>query len=188
VAHTLRAAGYRTLALHPFDPLFFGRQRVLPALGFERFESRTDFAGAARAGRHVADAAVGARIVAALAEAEGPALVFAITMQAHGPWPGPDPQGQWLAHLRDADAMLGALAAAAEQLDRPLVLCAYGDHQPALPGAKAWPDRRTQWLIWHSGRQGRGQAQGPKRDLAPDGLFMALGEALQAPPEEPARE
>jgi hypothetical protein len=172
VATTLRAAGYRALVLHPFDPRFFGRHRVMPALGFQRFDSEAAFPAAARVGAHVADSAVGQRILAALGEADGPAFVFAITMQAHGPWPGPDPQGQWLAHLRDADAMLGMLAAAG--LDRPLILCLYGDHQPALPGAMLWPDRRTNWLIWRSDRPGCGTL----RDIPAEGIFAALGEAL----------
>jgi hypothetical protein len=174
LARTLRAAGYRALVLHPFDRRFFGRHRVMPALGFQRFDSLPAFAGAKQVGEHVADHAVAQRILAALAEAKSPALVFAITMQAHGPWPGDDPQSQWLAHLRDADAMLGLLAEAAAQLDRPLLLCAYGDHQPALPGATAWPDRRTNWLIWRSDRPGGGASQ----DIAAEGVFTALGEAL----------
>lgn len=174
LATTLRAARYRALALHPFDPRFFGRHKVMPALGFQRFDSEAAFAGAAKAGAHVADSAVAQRILATLGEADSPAFVFAITMQAHGPWPGPDPQGQWLAHLRDADAMLGLLAGSAGQIDRPLVLCVYGDHQPALPGAMLWQDRRTNWLIWRSDRPGAGAT----RDIPAEGVFAAVGEAM----------
>jgi hypothetical protein len=172
---SLRAAGYRALMLHPFDRRFFGRHRVMPALGFERFDSIRQFRAAPRSGKYVADAAVAARIIEELAGASGPVLVFAVTMQAHGPWPGPDPQARWLEHLREADAMLGALADAASRLDRPLLLCAYGDHQPALPGAMAWPDRRTDWLLWRSDRTG----QGGRRDIAAEGIFEALAEALR---------
>ena len=175
IAHTLGAAGYRSRILHPFDRLFFSRHRVMPALGFERFESLPDFAGAKRVGPHVADEAVGRRILDILSVAEEPTLIFAITMQAHGPWPGDDPQGQWLAHLGDADAMLGSLAEAAAMLERPLVLCAYGDHQPALPGATHWPDRRTNWLIWRSDRQG----SGPQRDAIAADIFHILGQAIE---------
>lgn len=172
---TLRVAGYRALMLHPFDRRFFGRHRVMPALGFERFDSIRQFRAAPRAGKYVADAAVAARILEELSGATGPVLIFAVTMQAHGPWPGPDPQARWLDHLRDADAMLGALAEAAARLDRPLLLCAYGDHQPALPGATARPDRRTDWLLWRSDRPG----QGARRDIAAEGIFAALAEALR---------
>ncbi|MBO1076541.1 LTA synthase family protein [Roseomonas marmotae] len=173
---TLRAAGYRALVLHPFDRRFFGRHRVMPALGFERFESQRHFAGAARKGVHVADAAVAERVLHHLSATPGPALVFAITMQAHGPWPGEDPRAGWLAHLRDADAMLGRLADAAARLDRPLLLCVYGDHQPALPGATTWTDRRTDWLLWRSDRR----SQAPtRRDIPAEGIFTALAETLR---------
>jgi phosphoglycerol transferase MdoB-like AlkP superfamily enzyme len=172
---TLRAAGYRTLMLHPFDRRFFGRHRVMPALGFEGFDSLRQFRAAPRRGKYVADVAVAARILEELSGATGPVFIFAVTMQAHGPWPGADPQARWLEHLQDADAMLGTLAAAAGRLDRPLLLCAYGDHQPALPGATARPDRRTDWLLWRSDRQG----QGKRHDIAAEGIFEALAEALR---------
>lgn len=177
----LAAAGYATLALHPFDRRFFGRHRVLPALGFARFEAAAAFAAAPRVGAHVADAAVAARILAELRAAPGPALVFAITMQAHGPWPGADPRGQWLAHLRDADAMLGTLADAAPGLGRPLLLCAYGDHLPALPETAGIADRRTSWLLWRSDAAG----QGARQDIGADGLFHALTAALTGAPWQP---
>ncbi len=176
VARTLRASGYRSWILHPFDRVFFGRHRVMPALGFENFLSMADFAGAGRVGLHVADRDVAQRVLTLLEASETPSLVFAITMQAHGPWPGDDPAGQWLAHLRDADAMLGMLAEGAARLGRPVVLCAYGDHQPALPGATTWPDRRTEWLIWRSDQPG----QGARRDVVAAGLFQAIGQALSA--------
>src|SRR5260370_1403776 len=38
----LRRAGYRTICLHPFDPRFFRRDLVMPALGFEQFLARQE--------------------------------------------------------------------------------------------------------------------------------------------------
>ncbi|MBO1078588.1 LTA synthase family protein [Roseomonas haemaphysalidis] len=178
----LAAAGYATVALHPFDRRFFGRHRVLPALGFGRFVAAAGFAGAPRAGGYVADAAVAARILDELRAAPGPALAFAITMQAHGPWPGHDPRAQWLGHLRDADAMLGLLADAAPSLGRPLVLCAYGDHLPALPDTAGLGDRRSSWLLWRSDAAGAGA----RRDIGAEELFHALGAALTGQPWRPA--
>ena len=179
----LRAAGYRALVLHPFDRRFFGRHWVMPALGFERFDSEAAFADAPRQGRHVADAALAGRILAELRAAPGPALVFAITMQAHGPWPGADPAGQWMRHLRDAAAMLALLAGAAPGLGRPLLLCAYGDHLPGVPETAGIADRRTGWLLWRSDRVG----QGARWDIEADGVFHAVAGALAAPaPWQPA--
>lgn len=174
---TLAPAGYRALATHPFDAAFFGRDKALPALGFARYDAIGAYAGAPRRGAHVADAALGAHVLSLLAEAPGPAFVFAITMQAHGPWPGRDPFGQWSAHLRETDAMLGALAAAAAGLGRPLLLCVYGDHLPALPETAGLADRRSDWLLWRSDRPG----DGTSRDIAAHEIFAAIGAALGQP-------
>ncbi|MES2711565.1 MAG: LTA synthase family protein [Pseudomonadota bacterium] len=152
LAHALE--GHGALALHPFDRRFFGRHLVLPALGFTRFDAAEAFAGAPRAGAHVADAALGARIIAELRAAAAPTFLFAITMQAHGPWTGEDGQAQWLGHIADTDRMLGAIAAAAADLELPLVLVAYGDHRPALAALRDGQD--TDYLIWRSDRAGHG--------------------------------
>jgi phosphoglycerol transferase MdoB-like AlkP superfamily enzyme len=162
LAHRLAAAGYATLALHPHDGRFFSRDNVLPALGFRRFEAEAAFAGAPREGRYVADAALGARIAERLSAAEGPVFVFAISIAAHGPFAPPDPFADWASRIARTDAMLATLAAAARRLPRPVVLLAWGDHLPSLPETAALPDWRTDWLVWHSARPGRGEA----RDIA----------------------
>jgi len=175
LASALSNAGYATTCLHPFDRRFFGRDRVLPALGFERFEDEGAFADAPRIGRYVADAAIASRVVEELRTAHGgrPRFLFAITMQAHGPWPGPDPFAAWLGHLRDADAMFGRIADATPTLDRPLALAVYGDHLPALPLRPA-DGLATDYLVWRSDRPGAGAL----RDLDGAGLHAAIRAAL----------
>ncbi len=134
---------YDTLVLHPHDPRFFRRDRVLPALGFRRFEAEDAFRGAARTGRYIADAALAERILQHLHAARGPLFLFAISMAAHGPYAAPDPFADWAQRIARTDAMLATLAAAAPALARPLVLLAWGDHLPSLPETAALADRRT---------------------------------------------
>lgn len=172
LAWTLRVAGYETACLHPFDARFFGRHRVLPALGFRRFEAEAAFAGAPREGGLVTDAALGARVAAELSAASGPAFLYAITVAAHGPWPGPDPAAAWGARMAATDAMLAALQAAAARCARPVVLAAFGDHRPALAQARGGTE--TDYLIWRSDAPGRGAI----RDLDAAGLHAALRAAL----------
>jgi phosphoglycerol transferase MdoB-like AlkP superfamily enzyme len=155
LASALRAHGYRTLCLHPYPAQFFGRDRVFPLLGFDQFVDLEGFAGAPRAGPYVADAAVAERIRAALAAAREPLFVFAITMENHGPLhlEGRDELAVYLRHLRNADAMLGALCADLEQRGEG-VLCFYGDHVPGLPAvyrAHGYEDPRTDYLLWKAG-------------------------------------
>lgn len=157
LAWALRGAGYTTACLHPFDPRFFGRDRVLPALGFQRFDAAPEFAGAERRDGLVTDRAVGERLAAALREAREPAFLYAITVAAHGPWAGSDPAASWAARMEATDAMLGGLAEAARACRRPVVLAAFGDHRPSLPAARGATD--TDYLVWRSDAPGEGRVQ-----------------------------
>ncbi|CAH0315299.1 LTA synthase family protein [Roseomonas sp. CECT 9278] len=172
LAWALRGAGWGTACLHPYDGRFFGRDRVLPALGFERFDDASAFADAPRAHGLVTDAALGARIAATLAAAADPLFLYAISVAAHGPWPGPDPAAGWAARMAATDAMLGAVADAARRGARPVVLVAFGDHRPSLPAARAATD--TDYLIWRSDVTG----QGSQQDLDAAALHRAVRRAI----------
>ena len=157
LAWALRGAGYSTACLHPFDARFFGRDGVLPALGFQRFDAAPAFADAPREAGLVTDAAVGDRLAACLAAATGPAFLYAITVAGHGPWPGADPAATWAARMAATDAMLGHLGDAARDSQRPVVLVAFGDHRPALPAARGGTD--TDYLVWRSDGAGDGRVE-----------------------------
>jgi phosphoglycerol transferase MdoB-like AlkP superfamily enzyme len=136
----LRRQGWRTLFVHPYDRWFFERDRVVPALGFERAIWQEDFGSAARRGHYIADLAVARRILQEADAATEPTFVFAVTMENHGPWgdgrlPGIDaPLDQYLHHLEGADAMVAALMEGLRHRAGPTLLCLYGDHVPALRG------------------------------------------------------
>jgi hypothetical protein len=172
LAWALGGAGWRTACLHPYDGRFFGRDRVLPALGFQRFEAAADFADAPREGGLVTDAALGARIVTGIDTATAPVFLYAISVAAHGPWPGPDPAAGWAARMAATDAMLGAVAQAARRSARPVVLVAFGDHRPSLPIARGATD--TDYLIWRSDVAGQGTAT----DLDAAALHRAVRAAI----------
>jgi hypothetical protein len=172
LAWALRGAGWGTACLHPYDGRFFGRDRVLPALGFERFDDATAFADAPREHGLVTDAALGARIAAEIEAARDPVFLYAITVAAHGPWPGQDPAGAWAARIAATDAMLGVVADAARRGARPVVLAAFGDHRPSLPIARGGTD--TDYLIWRSDAPGAGAA----RDLDAAALHRAVRAAM----------
>src|SRR5580700_1865739 len=81
----LRAAGYRTICLHPFDRWFFRRDLAMPALGFEAFLGRETLGGS-RTPPYFSDPEL-ARHILRILDAEGPrTFIFAITMGNHGPW------------------------------------------------------------------------------------------------------
>jgi hypothetical protein len=168
LAWALGGAGWDTACLHPYDGRFFGRDRVLPALGFRRFDDAAAFADAPREGGLVTDAALGQHIVAGIEAATEPLFLYAISVAGHGPWPGPDPAATWAARMAATDAMLGAVADGARRSARPVVLVAFGDHRPSLPIARGGTD--TDYLIWRSDAAGDGAA----KDLDAAALHRAV--------------
>lgn len=195
LAWRLREAGYRTACIHPFRLSFFRRNRVLPNLGFEELRGEEDFPGAARCGPFVSDAALARHVLAWLAARREPCFVFVITMEAHGPWkpgrladgaerkpdgtPAKTPMDIYLHHLGHTDAMFGALADGLAGLDRPSVLCGYGDHVgclPVGPAKRTEGHTATEWLLWST----RGGEYGKRRAVAPQELGQMALDALVA--------
>lgn len=179
LATRLAASGWRSICVHPFAGRFFGRHRVMPALGFDAFEDVRAFAAAPRAGAFVSDAALSEHAAELIAKSERPLFLFLITIANHGPYaprhdalgwrpPASLPQGErlagWLAGLAETDAMLGHLADVLARCSRPGLLAAYGDHPPALPQAFAAlgaPVDRTDWLLWPHDGSARGDLLDP---------------------------
>ncbi len=192
LAATARAAGYHTVLVHPFDLTFYGRYRVLTAFGFEELIGPEAFRDVAQKNAWVADAEV-ARVVAEVIRRKGPkVLVFAVTMQNHGPWTAGPPApglesvpeagelGTYLAGVRAADRLIPVLTEALTSGGATGWLLIYGDHQPTLPHALralGIVDRRTDYALWST----RG-GSGVRQDLAAHELGRALlGTMAQTP-------
>ncbi len=157
LARRYAAGGRRTVFMHPYDRRFFDRDRLMPSLGFERFVDREAFAGAARFGPYVADAAVAEAVAAEIKAARAPTFLFVVTMENHGPWgPGrlaglPDPAQQYARHLENADRMIADVARALSNRPGGGLLCVYGDHAPARTLHPEMPDRRcSDYVLWDS--------------------------------------
>lgn len=185
----LRAEGWETVFLHPYDPHFFSRARAVPQLGFQRFLTEADFCGMERFGPYVSDAAVGLRMQAEIAAArakERPIYMMAVTMEAHDPYgvgrlaDTDDPLEQYCRHASHADALLASMVEALDTgTDRSLLIF-YGDHAPLLPGFDMLADDpRTDYVVIECGRSasrdGRGGTAG---DCAPEGLNAILRQML----------
>jgi len=154
LVRALRAHGYETVAIHGNDPAFWNRTSAFKALGFDRFVAQSAFPkNAPNDGMYMADSAMTDEIMAQLKDSGPPQFLFAISIEAHGPYDTvprdpaardaiPVPPGisgkdklelqNYLYHIGHADAELGRLAALLAQRDRPTLLLFYGDHLPAL--------------------------------------------------------
>ncbi|WP_019904558.1 LTA synthase family protein [Methylobacterium sp. 77] len=176
LARLARSAGYATLFVHPFHRDFFHRAAVMRRFGFERLVMENDFAGAPRIGPYIGDEALAARILAEVEAAPKPVLVFAVTMENHGPWkPGrldgiDDPLAQYLHHVVHTGRAVETLIAGLE--GRDAVLCVYGDHAPSLPTCRpGFGGTATDYAVF---RFGASPSIPQRADLTADGLGRFL--------------
>jgi hypothetical protein len=202
IVQLFRMLGWRTVCVHPFHGSFFGRDDVIPNLGFDRFLDIKDFEGSPTYGPYVSDMAVAERICACLTEADSPCFVYAITMENHGNWEpdrldgyplddripatplGSRQLGLYLQHLRSTDRLIERVTGELERQEDGGVFCLFGDHLPPLGPVfdKAkMEDPRTDYLIW---RKGDGHSQ--KFDTSVDALsrlvqYSAFGMAGYVP-------
>jgi len=167
LAKHYKAQGYRCICVHPYDLKFFRRDKVMPNLGFDELHGEELFLSAKRVGPYVSDDSVADYILSLLEDSSEPLFVFAITIEAHGPWdeerfkmmnqpPEPVDGQDWgggelvayLTHLRNTDRMLGKLTDAdAYGSDRPRIVAMYGDHVGCVPEDRP-VNGNTEYIVW----------------------------------------
>jgi phosphoglycerol transferase MdoB-like AlkP superfamily enzyme len=176
LVRTLKDHGYETTALHGNDPAFWNRTSAFRALGFDRFVSQSSFpADAAMDGMYMADSAMTDEIMKQLNDSGPPQFLFAISIEAHGPYDVEPAHGDerdaiavpdgiggkdkkelqtYIYHLRHADAELGRLVQWLAKRQRPSLVLFYGDHLPGLSnsyhitGFVDGKDMLTQAGVW----------------------------------------
>ncbi|MDF0486693.1 LTA synthase family protein [Sphingomonas sp. H39-1-10] len=178
----LGAAGYRGIFVHPHDLGFYGRDRLMPAIGFDRVIGEDGFAPIPPgAGRYVDDRTLGAKLGDLAETAEAPTLLYAVTMENHGPWdagrvPGsPGGLDAYLQHARSSDTMLSDLVERLAADGRPALLVFFGDHRPSIPGVSMPGGARHTPYVMMRFAAGGVPMRGPGRiDLTPDELHHAV--------------
>ncbi|WP_121114968.1 LTA synthase family protein [Croceibacterium ferulae] len=186
-----RLPGWRSLFLHPHDLRFYGRNRIMPVAGFDTLLGEADFAPPpAGAGRYVTDAAVADTILAEAAAAVAPTMLYAVTIENHGPWTPdsseetPDLRGSYLRLARHGDAMLAQLRDGLTALGRSALLVFFGDHRPSIPGMTApGGDRHTPYVMLRIDAAGH-IIPGANRqaNLTPAGLHHAVLDTVLGSP------
>ena len=174
---------WRSLFVHPHDMRFYGRDRIMPAGGFAELVGEDRFAPPAPGeGRYVTDAAIADEVVALASAAQQPSLIYAVTIENHGPWasdgiPGGDELvAGYLQLVKKGDAMLSGLIRRLGDLRRPALLVFFGDHRPSIPGASMpGGDRHTPYAMIRFDSVGRIVTDGNRRvDLTPAALHHAI--------------
>jgi hypothetical protein len=191
LARQMKARGYRTICVHPFDRTFYRRDQVMLNLGFDVFLGEEAFGGAPRANGYITDTAVAAMMLDLLRDEGKRLFLFAITMENHGPWdnaaapaidlpelaaiPEAAALGRYLAGIRSGDAMLGMLTSGLGASGDPAVCAFYGDHLPSLPkafDACGFGDISSDYVLWQTDARA-----GLRRDLKAHELSRAIFEA-----------
>ncbi len=193
ISDVFTALGYEKTFLHSYNEKLYNRPLIYDAFGFDRALFADSFPeDAETAGGFISDMALTEKILALLDAAEGTKqFIFAVSMENHQPYnaakfgegsaSAPTSSlldGDELALLdtfvrgtEDADAALGALAAALAGREEPVMLVFWGDHRPnlGLPDGRnvydalgccrgtdteAWPPEEllgmlsTNYLVW----------------------------------------
>ncbi|MGI5902221.1 MAG: LTA synthase family protein [Desulfitobacteriia bacterium] len=146
----LKAEGYSTIAIHPYEDWFYNRNLVYPLLGFDSFYHLDDFKLAVKKGEYVADIEVSKKIIEELQSSSQPAFIFALTMQNHGPYSknryeereitvegpvsdeGKDILETYVQGVKDADRSLEYLIDFLSTWEEPTIVFFAGDHLPYL--------------------------------------------------------
>ena len=144
------ALGYGTHAIHPAESTNWRRDRVYDQLGFDEFSDEGAFADAETLRGLTTDRATYDYVLDLLEADESPQFIFDVTLQNHG---GYDVGGlsdelavsvplgdgstsseldEYASVIRQADRDLAYLVDHLNALDRPVVLCFFGDHQPGF--------------------------------------------------------
>lgn len=150
LARQFKKLGYRAVAMHPNHASNWNRENVFTDMGFDEFLSIEDFAGAPQLCRKVTDAATYDKCLEVLRQNNEPIFIHDVTMQNHSAYDtGLVPADQqvhlnlngiedkvvtWTneyCSLMDAsDKAFADFLDQLRELDRPVVVVMYGDHQP----------------------------------------------------------
>ncbi len=177
LAKQLSALGYSTTAIHAQAPNNWNRTLAYRQLGFDEFISLEDFADAPQYHAGATDRSTYDKILELLAADDGPQFIFDVTIQNHsgydaGSVPAEEftsyaPAGitdetlltqlnTYLTCINASDRDLQYLIERLSQLDRPVVLVFFGDHQPFFTSSlndAMYPDEDAlthQWRLFES--------------------------------------
>ncbi|WP_130617470.1 LTA synthase family protein [Dyella amyloliquefaciens] len=155
IARVFSGAGYESIAIHGNSGTFWSRNHALRVLGFDRFLTEKDFGkDAQRDGAFLSDRSMTDKIINELDKPGRPRFIFAISIEAHGPYTqvpvsdessrelmahsspfsadAADEYSHYAYHIAHADHEFGRLWDYLKRRGRPYLLVFYGDHLPGF--------------------------------------------------------
>lgn len=211
LAEQFRDMGYRTTVMHPNHASNWNRENVYQDLGFDQFLTIDDFAGADKLRGMVTDGSTYDKILQLLEEDTGPQFIFDVTMQNHSGYDtGLIPESklqhyqidgvedsevnEYLSLIEQSDRDLETFINQLRQLDRPVVVVFFGDHQPSFPDTyndlwftgedEATHTQRlwhTSYFIWANYDVAGSLQQSEQQDTSTNYLAALLMQEIGAP-------
>lgn len=142
--------GYETIAIHPENKYNWNRKKVYSEYGFESFLSIDEFEYKEYYRYYISDAADFQQVISSYENSEEPVFIFNITMQNHGGYNiehfSKDTDFveiekkfrlyedviAYLTLIRESDKAFTTLLEYFSQVKEPVIICMFGDHQPAI--------------------------------------------------------
>jgi len=210
----LKDLGYETTAIHPNLDTNWNRNLVYPTLGIDTFYSLDDFEDADTLRGLVTDAATYDKVLEILESSDEPQFVLDVTMQNHSSYTtGEIPEdmltdydpvdmgdslndelNEYLSCIQASDEALEGFLDELRELDRPVVVVFFGDHQPYFTGTyndAFYPDEddlthtmrlwQTTYLIWANYDVAGADQLDSDADLSTNFLGAVALDAIGAP-------
>ena len=156
---TLASQGYETYALHPGDKNNWNRHSVYSSMGFDHFESKSDFSGCETIRNGwISDMACYERIIDILEnnDSDNPQFIFNVTIQNHGGYTDEnfvsdvtingnsyETANQYISLISKSDDALEYLMEYLKKREKPTMVIFFGDH---------WPNLETEFYNWLNGK------------------------------------
>lgn len=150
IVSTLKAEGYRAVAMHPYPAANWNRNRVFDYLGFDTFLAEEEFSDSELLRGYVSDKGTYDKIIQLVEEKEeGEKLfLFDVTMQNHGgyeekydnfsedvfltEYAGYPKTDQYLSLVKKSDEAFEYLVNYFSGVEEPTMIVMFGDHQPSI--------------------------------------------------------
>jgi phosphoglycerol transferase MdoB-like AlkP superfamily enzyme len=155
IISNLEAKGYRSVAIHPYNKVFYKRNVVYNIFGFDKFLDQESMKHNERdPGRVINDLSLTHEILDNIKEQDHPLFIHAVSMQNHMPYnagayeenkikiSGLSPENTaklevYTEGIRRSDEALQLLVKELKTINEPTVLVFWGDHLPILGENKA---------------------------------------------------
>ena len=149
IVSTLKNLGYTCVAMHPYYETGWSRNQIYPTLGFDEMYFIDDFDQTRVIREYISDAELYDKIIERYenSPANEKLFIMGITMQNHGGYTETyenfeenyykigksyTDANQYFSLIRESDKALEKLITYFEQVEQPVEIVFFGDHQPSL--------------------------------------------------------